>query len=365
MKKKYIIGLHILVWSLLLIEATIGLIDIPKIESPFGSLSRELYIGGISFLYLTLSMVTFYGIVFWVLPLFFRKKSYLWGVLSVVALVLMLPFLRYLLEFGFLKPFMKWDNYNMNTHFTWTWFVTNCLGFYFRTVIWGVIYFFIVEWYQTTTREKTLEREKIHAELAFLKSQINPHFLFNTINDIYALACTKSDDTPDALLKLSGILRYMLHESNNALVPLEKELDYIKEFIDLQNIGFKGNTHILFFTTPTYRDEAEGFKGGIDRVSIAPMLLIPFVENAFKHGYFTDKDKPIDIHCSVENGRILFTCKNAVRKQQKDKIGGIGLQNVQRRLVLLYPERHQLTIEEKDGWFNCTLILHTLSPKTI
>jgi two-component system, LytTR family, sensor kinase len=347
MKKKYVIGLHILVWSLFYLESVLTLIDIPQIQPPqWIHLPRELYIAIVQIHYILISLVTFYSTVFLILPLFFRKKNYFLAVLSIIGLAIVVVLMRYTIEFLILKPFMGWDNYTRHANFTWTWFVKNCFSFYFRQIVWGIIYFFIVEWYQTTTREKTLEREKTNAELAFLKSQVNPHFLFNTINDIYGLALTKSDNTPEALLKLSGMLRYMLHESNTALVPLEKELNYIKEFIDLQNIGFKGNTQVLL-----------KIEGDISKPSLPPMLLIPFVENAFKHGDFNDKNNPIEIVCRVEKEQIIFSCKNIIRTKQKDSIGGIGLQNVKRRLELLYPERHQLDIETENGLFNCKLIL--------
>jgi two-component system, LytTR family, sensor kinase len=347
MKKKYVIGLHILVWSLFFMEGVFTLIDIPQIQPPqWIHLSRELYIIIVQLHYIVISLVTFYSTVFLILPLIFRKKNYFLAVLSIIGLAIVVVLMRYIIEFLILKPFIGWDNYSRHENFTWAWFVKNCLSYYFRQVLWGIIYFFIVEWYQTTNREKTLEREKTNAELAFLKSQINPHFLFNTINDIYGLALMKSDNTPEALLKLSGMLRYMLHESNTAFVPLEKELNYIKEFIDLQSIGFKGNTQVLV-----------NIEGDISKPTIPPMLLIPFVENAFKHGDFNDKNNPIEIVCRVENEQIIFRCKNIIRPKQKDSVGGIGLQNVKRRLELLYPKRHKLDIDTENGFFNCTLIL--------
>jgi two-component system, LytTR family, sensor kinase len=349
MKKQYIISLHILAWLLFIAGDALALISVPEIKAEgWWSGHREVWLIIISAIYLITGAIALYGVSKVVLPLFFKKKQYRWAVLSVLGLPIAIIVSRYIIEFWILKPYFGWDNYSKNTNFMWSWYVSNCLLYNVRYVIWGVVYFFIVEWYENTTRQKTLEREKTHAELAFLKSQINPHFLFNTINDIYALAYVKDENAPTALLKLSGMLRYMLHESNTNFVPLEKELDYVKDFIDLQNIGFKGNTNIRFST-----------EGNISKPQIAPMLLIPFVENAFKHGDFNNSSQPIEVLCRFDNQKITFQCKNVVRLQQKDALGGIGLQNVRRRLNLLYPHKHQLDIVQAEGLFKCTLILET------
>jgi two-component system, LytTR family, sensor kinase len=347
MKKKYIIGIHLLVWILLIAGDALTLIRIPQIKvQDWWVTHREVYLTIISAIYILISCLTFYGTAMGVMPLIFRKRHYLWGILAAFGLAISIVLARFIIEFWLFKPYLAWDNYSNNANFTWSWFISNCLLFNFRYVVWGIIYFFVVEWYRTTTHQKALEREKTKAELAFLKSQINPHFLFNTINDIYALAYVKDDNAPEALLKLSGMLRYMLHESNTVFVPLEKELAYVKDFIDLQNIGFKGNTHVKLIT-----------EGNTAAPMIAPMLFIPFVENAFKHGDFDNELHPIEILCRVENQQITFQCKNLVRHQQKDKLGGIGLQNVKRRLALLYPNKYQLDIDEKDGSFMCSLVL--------
>jgi two-component system, LytTR family, sensor kinase len=349
MKKQYITGLHILGWLLFIAGDALLLIRIPDLKvGGWWSAYREIFLTIVATIYLITSAIAFYGVSKIVLPLILKNRQYIWAVLSVLGLIVAIVLSRYVIEFWILKPHFGWDNYSKNTEFNWSWYISNCLLYNLRYVIWGVIYFFMVEWYDTTTRQKALEREKINAELAFLKSQINPHFLFNTINDIYALAYVKDDNAPTALLKLSGMLRYMLHESNTNFVPLEKELDYVKDFIDLQNIGFKGNTNIDFHA-----------EGDISKPQIAPMLLIPFVENAFKHGDFNNSSQPIEVLCRFENQQIMFQCKNVVRRQQKDALGGIGLQNVRRRLELLYPHKYQLDIVQTEAHFKCTLILET------
>ncbi len=188
-----------------------------------------------------------------------------------------------------------------------------------------------------------LRSEKLEAELKFLKAQTNPHFLFNALNNIYALTVLKSDRAPDNLLKLSGMLRYMLYETKEATVPLEKEVAYLRHFIDLHLLkDSQGlNVEVHFDNT----------RPGLH---IAPMLLLPFVENAFKHSKIEDlKNGWIRIHLRTPVDGIELEVQNSrpVNSMPKDKIGGIGLHNVRRQLELLYPGRHTLEVREEDQSF--------------
>ncbi|MBC5991373.1 sensor histidine kinase [Pontibacter cellulosilyticus] len=191
---------------------------------------------------------------------------------------------------------------------------------------------------------KELETQKLTAELAYLKSQVNPHFLFNTLNNIYSLAYKQSPDTPDAIMKLSLLMRYMLYESNDTLVSLDKEVDHIKNFIDLQKLRLREQTSIKF-----------NIEGDLAGKQIAPMLLMTLVENAFKHGLVSKNEIGIILNLTVEHDRLVFSTVNNTSTHKKREFGGIGLENLKRRLNLLYPERHKLTFEEKDGTFYATL----------
>ncbi len=183
--------------------------------------------------------------------------------------------------------------------------------------------------------------------MAFLKSQINPHFLFNSLNNIYSLAYQKSDATPDAILKLSEIMRYMLYESNENLVSLEKEIIYLRSFIELQKLRFKENAQVIL--------EVEG---QVHQQHILPFILISFVENAFKHGLATDPENPIHINISVFEDKLLFTIKNKKSNLNKDQTGGIGMVNVKRRLDLIYPNQYKLTIENNTDDYSSELFLN-------
>lgn len=183
-----------------------------------------------------------------------------------------------------------------------------------------------------------LKSEKLETEMKLLKSQINPHFLFNALNNIYSLSYLKPEKTPDNLLKLSEMLRYMLYECNEDRVLLSKEITYLDNFIHLKLLKDSRGMNIT-----TDIDRSKG------HLNIAPMLLIPFVENAFKHGNVEDLDNGwINIVLKVENEKLLFKVENSkpTKQSSKDEVGGIGLPNVKRQLTLLYSNEHSLDIKE-------------------
>ncbi|MBK8805311.1 MAG: histidine kinase [Bacteroidales bacterium] len=205
----------------------------------------------------------------------------------------------------------------------------------------------MANYFREERRKKIVHNEKLKTELTFLKTQINPHFLFNVLNSIYSLSLKKSDKVPEIILKLSEMMRYMLYESEVNKVSLDKEIDYINNYISLQKLRVFENCTITFSVS----DNTNG-------VTIAPMILIPFVENAFKHGISHTDDSPIDISLERKDSKLLFTVKNKLHKNlHTDKTGGIGIQNVKRRLELLYPDKHKLEIVELDNNFVVSLHL--------
>ena len=185
-----------------------------------------------------------------------------------------------------------------------------------------------------------MAKEKAEAELSFLKSQINPHFLFNSINSVYFLIDKNNTDARQALHKFSDMLRYQLYEANGEKILVEKEIDYLKDYVDLQKLRKDENYLVEFNCAP----EVKGF-------FIEPLLLIPFVENAFKHiSHKTNQANFAKVHLSSHNGLFEFAVENSKENGIKltEKHGGIGLTNVKRRLQLLYPNQHELVIENKD-----------------
>lgn len=202
--------------------------------------------------------------------------------------------------------------------------------------------FFLSLLLKINERWKKAEEEKVNTELSYLKAQVNPHFLFNTLNSIYALALEKSDNTATAVVKLSGMMRYVLTEANKDLVSLEKELSYLDNYIELQRIRY-GNSLLLSYA----------ISGSTTGKKIAPLILIPFVENAFKHGVNAEEDSSINIELHIKDNTLnLRVTNNKVNVQldEADKTG-VGLHNVKNRLQLLYPGIHTLMIADNTTAF--------------
>ena len=191
------------------------------------------------------------------------------------------------------------------------------------------------------------EEEKLHAELAYLKAQINPHFLFNTLNSIYAMALGRSEQTAGAIVRLSSMMRYVLVEAGKEKVPLESELAYLTDYIQLQQTRFEGSLKVVF--------EIKGWPEGRQ---IYPLLLIPFVENAFKYGVNPEAPSAIGIGIDIgDHGLRLSVTNNKVAVVPNDTPGGLGISNTRRRLQLLYPGRHSLIIEDEPKTFAVLLNL--------
>ena len=192
------------------------------------------------------------------------------------------------------------------------------------------------------------EKEKLETELKFLKSQVNPHFLFNALNNIYSLALMQAPQTSESVMQLSEILRYMVYDSNEAKVPLKSEINYIENFVDLKLLKDSRGMDVeldLDKTAPS--------------LMVAPLLLVPFVENAFKHSKIENlKDGYIKIHLKVDNKTINFHVVNSIPENNftKDEVGGVGLENTKKRLELLYPNnQHELKIHQNDDKFEVNL----------
>jgi hypothetical protein len=190
------------------------------------------------------------------------------------------------------------------------------------------------------------QEDRLNAELSSLKAQINPHFLFNTLNSIYALAVKKDDRTADAVINLSELMRYIIKDAHNNKVSLEKELNYISNYIDLQRSRL-GNTAKIVFTST----------GNAHGKEIAPLILITFIENAFKYGINPDEDSEIRILIDVEGADLHLQVYNKKVKTFTPHSTGIGIENTKERLQLLYPAKHSLIIKDNNSDFLVTLTM--------
>jgi two-component system LytT family sensor kinase len=199
------------------------------------------------------------------------------------------------------------------------------------------------QWLRSEAHNKEIANEKLNAELSFLKAQINPHFLFNTLNNIYALASAQSEHTAAAVMKLSNIMRYVLTEARNDVVPLEKEIQFTSHYIELQKMRLTDKTNIEF----DVRGETYGRQ-------IAPLLLLPFVENAFKYGISTRERSPINILLEIKDNSLYFSICNHKHLNTTLRVSdntGIGISNTKRRLDLFYEDRYSLEIQDKSNEF--------------
>ncbi|MGA9651434.1 sensor histidine kinase [Pedobacter sp.] len=339
-KSKGPLILHSLFWGVILL--------IVLIDSLTGTQKHSLKYYGISYgIFSIINISLFYINYIILIPQFIKakKKYFLFALFFLVLLVLSAliktavavlnpkDMMEYVLE-------GKRKTVSVNGYFFIEIFIC---GFF---MVSSCLIKFAADWFANENIQRNLESERKEMELQFLKSQLNPHFLFNSLNNIYSLAYQKSDKTADAIMKLSEIMRYMIYESNTPTVSLSKEVDYLKNYIELQKIRFKDGAFIEMT-----------LNGEIDNQKVVPLMLISFVENAFKHGVVNDPAEPVKIDI-IANQKILhFSVINKKNNQNKDAQGGVGLPNVERRLQLIYPDRYKLNVVNSATHYTCELMI--------
>ncbi len=275
----------------------------------------------------------------WLIPQIFRRKGILAYLVSLLCLIVV---------FATLQLFMKeWviDHELMRRHKDVFWAVVPVM---FVTAI-STGYGFITYLLRQEQSQREARQERLQSEVSFLRSQISPHFIFNILNSIVYLIRTKSAQAETVTIKLSELMRYMLYESAEQQTPLEREVGYLENYVELQKIRFEEDVEI--------RLNIEGNPGS---QLVEPMLMIPFVENAFKHGVGLIADPLIDISLIIKEKELVFKVKNKISPEgadAKDVSSGIGLRNVKRRLELLYPDAHDLEIRKEREWFVAQLSL--------
>lgn len=214
----------------------------------------------------------------------------------------------------------------------------------------STIFKMLNDWLKHERDRKELMAENFQTELRFLRSQINPHFLFNTLNNLYALTLKKSDKAPEIVVKLSEMMRYMLYECNEKRVPLSKEINYLSNYLDLERLRQGHQTNISY-----------ELNGEIEEQKIAPLIFIPFLENSFKHGLKSQIGKSyVDLKIDLDDDTLHFQIENSKPDslpERNVKSGGIGLVNVRRRLALIYPNAHKLDIQSNPNSYTVYLTL--------
>jgi two-component system LytT family sensor kinase len=340
MKKSWQIFWHVFVWVCIM-SFFLVIISASNVMTV-----RSMLINIVLFGLINISLFYLNYLLF--IPQFLNKKRYSVYIIAVIATIIIYGLDKYGVGLLFKEEVLmhkgmsgaKRESLGFLPFFVSTLFTSTIF------VLLSILLKFSVDWFLNERIQRDLENQRLTAELAFLKSQINPHFLFNSLNSIYSLAYQHSENTPDAILKLSEIMRYMLYECNDNKVDLSKELQYLQNYIDLQKIRFGNKAYIDFKV-----------EGEVTDQKIVPLLLIAFIENAFKHGIANDSMSPITLLVNVNRQQLHFYTRNKKHSNNRDAIGGIGLANVKRRLDLLYPGKYNLDIRDEKDTYTCELSL--------
>lgn len=334
MKKIKVVSIHILCWVLVLGYFYGGdfLKGINFQQQAFGY--------SINFV----QLIEFYICYLWIYPYYLKRGKTIQLIAGILFVIVVFIALRYLLEEILYLHWFGFHNYAEGTT-AWAYISDNIYFSLAFIVIPAAIYGAQLS-FENEKMNLKLKDEVVKSELAFLKSQINPHFLYNTLNYVYALAIPVSDQLANAVLRLSDLMRYTLNESPDGKVSLEKEVDYLESYIALFKMRFEPKFFVDFKIE------------GVSDQKIASLVLIPFVENAFKHGVINDESHPIRIKLKVQQKRLSFEVSNKISHAQKDHSSGVGLVNIHRRLDLIYPDKHELLISNNGNTYKTTLIIN-------
>ncbi len=321
-----------LLFCLVIMPLVITLLPVDRwiVHRPAFLLTLVVYIYGLYFVYRRVRPA----------HLFLQRKY-----LRIVLLILVLAVVTKLLTHfpmsendAALDPGQQIARHNMRTQTIWFFFLV-VTGFSLAIELTFELF------HQILSRQE-LEAEKNKAELALYKAQINPHFLFNTLNTLYALTLSKSDRAESAFVKFSNILHYMYAQADRELIPLCEEWEYIRQYVDLQRLRLNNHTRIEL------TEEIDN-----DRVLVPPMLFITFVENAFKYGVSSETDCTIRISLQLRGSELVFRTENAIMRRREESQPGIGIENCRKRLQLLFPGRFELATGERDGIYRVRLVI--------
>ncbi len=281
--------------------------------------------------YLPSRIILVYFNYFILLPRFLLRRKYERYLSYTVVTILVATMIQRLLSFYIVNPlvFPDWDQGPFFQAFRIAqagMIITSPMIFLIGMTV-------VIRWAGSEKKVQELAREKVETELKYLRNQVNPHFFFNTLNNLYGLAQEKSDKTPDVVLKLSELMSYMLYETNKPLIQLTREIDYIRNYISLEEQRYQDRFNCNL-----------SIKGEINEVMVPPVMMLPFVENAFKHGINKESEGAwMNIDLKVEGEKLYFKLENSLPEQREVKgKGGLGIKNVERRLELLFPHGHTL-----------------------
>jgi hypothetical protein len=287
-------------------------------------------------------LIVFYS-HFYLVSRFLNRKRIFFYLCGLLLILITGPFVFLWMD---LADITGWDSFREQ-------YFTTLVSFVVPSIVFSGIARFVENSFLNAVRKESLEKQTIRAELAYLKAQINPHFLFNTLNNIHTLAYKQAPSTSDAIMQLSSLMRYMLYESNADTVPLDREISYLKNFIELQQLRYKSTSVVQVDIT-----------GDVTTCNIAPLLFIHLLENAYKHSPPQLKTQGIRVEITVKGDAIMFIIENPIGIRDhiavQDEQPGIGLPNVKKRLALLYPRQHTFEITEVGNIFRVKLKINQL-----
>lgn len=295
-------------------------------------------------LQITFAAIAAYLNYFFLLPRFLKHKNLLRYIAGFILPFALLMVVRISVDRYIVDGFTGREEWIYSTRFAVQVVMTNLF-----IVIFVAMLRFAKEWIDLETKKKEVENERLIAELNFLKAQINPHFLFNTLNNLYYLAYSKSENTTEVIAKLSQMMRYMIYDSNHPKVLLKKEIDYMLNYISLERLRLNDQVPIQFSVS-----------GSTDNVWITPLIFITFLENAFKHGVSNSNPHSwVNISICLEGSSCVYTVENSKSHDPKESIekSGIGLRNVRRRLELSYPGAYSLDMNDTPEKYTVKLNL--------
>lgn len=285
-----------------------------------------------------------YPIMYWMLPSYLLKEKYLQFSILLLLWAVAGYFLNYFFRINILFPFADLMNYKTANKNPWA--ANSYLSMNVMAGFCCMIALFKY-WMKKQKEWMQAEKEKVTAELQLLKAQVHPHFLFNTLNNIYSVSLETSPKTSQLILKLSSLLNYILYECKTDRVLLEKEIKVMKDYIDLEKERYANKLEISL-----------NIEGDIKDKYIAPLLLLPFLENAFKHGTSEQLEKPwLSMNLTVNQNTLRCKIANSKNEDVTINENGIGIMNVKKRLALLYPDLHQLEINNEEDFFVASLAL--------
>lgn len=300
--------------------------------------------------HLPLFLLYTYGVIYFLMPVFLLKRKSVLFLSGLIVVTCLAAFLRILVSryiyFALFIPEVLYPKEWINTEI----FFINIFWIMGPAIVFAMFKYY-KNWLNSQTLAKEAERKQLASELQVLKAQLNPHFLFNTFNNLYVLALQKSDKTPEVISKMSDLFHYVLYECNSVEVPVSKEIKLIGDYIQLEELRYAERLSI------TIKKEIDN-----PEFLIPPMMLYTFVENCFKHGCSNDPDTPwIKLWFRATDDLFEFEASNSIPKsdcKRKEAEGRVGLANVKRRLELLYPKNHFLEIRKDDCVFHVRLVLH-------